>query len=171
MTEQLKPCPLCAAELPRSKGYFIHPQNDCYLSGLKLSEHSQKDIEAWNRRTTRDAQAECGKSSGEAVYQLQMHNGSWLDVSLDAYESTEGDRRRIVYAAPQHSADIDAMRQIRQALEDYHFALDTRQHGGVAGARLVCQLEDALKLHWVEGHEAQRRAAIDAALQAKGVAE
>ena len=39
--------------------------------------------------------------SGEPVYQIEQSNGSWLDVSKVAYQSTEDYRRRIVYAAPQ----------------------------------------------------------------------
>ena len=46
--------------------------------------------------------------SGEPVYQIEQSNGSWLDVSKVAYQSTEDYRRRIVYAAPQPSQPVEA---------------------------------------------------------------
>ncbi len=52
-------------------------------------------------------------SDMRAVYQLEQHNGSWLDVSKDAYDSTEEERRRVVYLrtvesdAPLVRADLE----------------------------------------------------------------
>jgi hypothetical protein len=50
----------------------------------------------------------------QAVYQLEQSNGSWLDASKDAYDSTEEERRRIVYlAAPP--IDKEAAEKLIQA--------------------------------------------------------
>jgi hypothetical protein len=53
-------------------------------------------------------------SDVQAVYQLEQSNGSWLDASKDAYDSTEEERRRIVYlAAPP--IDKEAAEKLIQA--------------------------------------------------------
>jgi len=66
----------------------------------------------------RAALAAAPAQSGEPIYQIEQHNGSWLDVSEDAYESTEENRRRIVYAAPQPSPSAVA------GLSDLHKELN-----------------------------------------------
>jgi len=38
------------------------------------------------------------------ICQIEQHNGSWLDVSIDAYESTEVSRRRIVHLIEKESS-------------------------------------------------------------------
>jgi len=47
---------------------------------------------------------------------------------------------------------------IEQAIRDYHYALDTRQHGGVAQDRAVNAICNAMGMHWTQGAEAARRA-------------
>lgn len=48
---------------------------------------------------------------------------------------------------------------IREAVADYHFALDTRQHGGVAQDRAFNVICNALGLHWQQGAELAKRRA------------
>lgn len=48
---------------------------------------------------------------------------------------------------------------IQQALRDYHFALDSRQHGGLAADQALNTIAQAMDMHWQQGKEAARRAA------------
>ncbi len=53
------------------------------------------------------------------------------------------------------------LEHIEGALRDYHFALDSRQHGGVAADHLVKAVEHAFDSHWQQGAEAARRKASE----------
>ena len=46
---------------------------------------------------------------------------------------------------------------IKCKLADYHFALDTRQHGGTASNALASDIESILATPWNPGQEAQKR--------------
>lgn len=46
------------------------------------------------------------------------------------------------------------------AIRDYHFALDSREHGGVAQDKAIKAIESALNLHWRQGEELERRKAL-----------
>lgn len=52
--------------------------------------------------------------------------------------------------------------RLKSAIRDYHYALDMRQHGGVALDRAFNAIRQALGMHWVQGEEKERRASIDA---------
>lgn len=52
---------------------------------------------------------------------------------------------------------------VHQVIRDYHFALDTRQHGGVAADQALRAIEAALGTRWVQGHELAARATPGAA--------
>ena len=109
------------------------------------------------RRTAHDAQAECGKSSGEAVGEIthSSFEGWYFHPYINWPEIGDGTK---LYAAPQHSADIDAMRaHLTASSRDTWIRLSGRPmiEGSLAHAFAVWLID----------------AAIDAALQAKGVAE
>lgn len=53
------------------------------------------------------------------------------------------------------AADRDAAAE--EALRDYYYALDNRQHGGVAADRLTKDLGRALGMSWEPGAERERR--------------
>ena len=48
---------------------------------------------------------------------------------------------------------------IRQAIADYHYALDTRQHGGVAQDHAFNSINSALGTYWRQGAELAKRRA------------
>ncbi|CAN7526531.1 hypothetical protein LJR074_003705 [Acidovorax sp. LjRoot74] len=52
-----------------------------------------------------------------------------------------------------------ALATIEQALRDYYFALDSRQHGGVAADLALNTISQAMGMRWKQGEEAARRAA------------
>jgi len=56
-------------------------------------------------------------------------------------------------------ADVARLQGVAQAIRDYHFALDTRQHGGVAQDKAFNAISQAMDMHWVQGAEAAARAA------------
>lgn len=48
--------------------------------------------------------------------------------------------------------------KVAQAVRDFHYAMDTRQHGTVAAGRALDAVQTALGMNWVLGAEAARRA-------------
>lgn len=66
-----------------------------------------------------------------------------------------------LYAAPAPAAQGDALQldAVRQAIRDYHFALDSRRHGGVAADAALGVIESVLGMGWKQGAEAAARAA------------
>ena len=66
--------------------------------------------------------------------------------------------------APADSVLEDAARleQIAEAIRDYHYALDTRKHGGVAESAAFNSICLTMGMHWEQGKEADRRTALAA---------
>lgn len=52
---------------------------------------------------------------------------------------------------------------VRQAIRDYHFALDSRMHGILAADKALKAIEAALGTHWVQGKELAARATTGSA--------
>ena len=55
MSEKLKPCPFCLAELvaTTSSTLFEHPLNECFLEGCLVSAKRPFQVYAWNTRNAR----------------------------------------------------------------------------------------------------------------------
>ena len=53
------------------------------------------------------------------------------------------------------------LKKIEQAVRDLHYALDMRQHGGVAEITAMREIQDILDLHWFQGEEKKRRDILD----------
>lgn len=66
-----------------------------------------------------------------------------------------------LYAAPPaqqfQQAVARALAPIQQAIRDYHYALDTRQHGGNAERNAFAAIRGHLGMHWKQGEEAAIR--------------
>lgn len=60
-------------------------------------------------------------------------------------------------AADSVLEDAARLAKIMQAIRDYHFALDNREHGGVAMARAWNAICDVLNMDWVQGAESAAR--------------
>lgn len=60
-------------------------------------------------------------------------------------------------AADSVLEDAAQLAKITQAIRDYHFALDNREHGGVAMARAWNAICDVLNMDWVQGAESAAR--------------
>lgn len=63
-----------------------------------------------------------------------------------------------VHKRAYFESTVPAMQKIRAAIQDYHFALDSRAHGGIAQNRAFNAICEALGMHWEQGKELQRRA-------------
>lgn len=72
-------------------------------------------------------------------------------------------RAAISLAGTPQRTLAEAPDRVRQAIRDYHFALDNRQHGGVAADTALKAIEAALGTHWVQGKELAARAATGSA--------
>lgn len=60
--------------------------------------------------------------------------------------------------APQPAARMpQELLEVQRAVRDYHFALDTRQHGGTAAHKALDAIQEALGMPWTQGREARRR--------------
>lgn len=67
-------------------------------------------------------------------------------------------------AAVTFISRIDRLLEIAEAAEaairDYHFALDCREHGGVAQDKAIKETKSALHLPWRPGEELELRKAL-----------
>lgn len=59
----------------------------------------------------------------------------------------------IIESAEQHTK----LNNIEKAIRDYHYALDIRQHGGVAQDMAIKKIESILNLPWRQGEELKNR--------------
>ena len=103
--------------------------------------------------------------SPDEVQDAQLPNGGWAPEQLAAWGVSNppaaGWRKRLAEAwriqqqlagAPQA-----ALEPVRQAVADYHYALDTRQHGDIAANCAVRAIQRALGMPWEQGQEKARR--------------
>jgi hypothetical protein len=69
-------------------------------------------------------------------------------------------------AAKQESdaGDAPVLARIRAALEEYHLALDRREHGSVAAHTLINKLQNELNMPWVQGAAPKRAQPVHAQL-------
>jgi len=73
----------------------------------------------------------------------------WLDVMKAARVALGAEQPQTVDA---EVARLDPrVSRLYDALRDYHHALDTRQHGGVAADQLVKAVETILGIPWTQG--------------------
>lgn len=56
---------------------------------------------------------------------------------------------------------VDLLAESEQAVQDYHFALDSREHGGVAQDKAFRRIQAAFDLRWQQGEETKRRQCDD----------
>lgn len=66
------------------------------------------------------------------------------------YDRQRAGWRMEVYAAPQ-PVSAEVVEAIKQAVREYHLALDKRMHGGVAQGAAMHKIEAALGMSWVQG--------------------
>lgn len=110
--------------------------------------------------------------------------GDFVGIEHHALHDARHEAKQLAKALPLYSAGIEAELQalrkkvatyeardalgwlppsalatIEQALRDYHFALDSRQHGGVAADQALNTIAQTMGMHWKQGEEAARRAA------------
>jgi hypothetical protein len=60
------------------------------------------------------------------------------------------------------AGDAPVLARIRAALEEYHLALDRREHGSVAAHTLINKLQNELNMPWVQGAALKRAQPVHA---------
>jgi len=127
------------------------------LSPLPSSLHGMQSVEApvaWK----------CGNEFAPYHHQASHINPDHRDGWNACYRAAEA---ALSAQAAEKDAVIAALLAVKQAISDYHYALDMRQHGGVAQDRAFNAICEAVGMHWWhQGEEKARRAAIDSALSA-----
>ncbi|KVH64436.1 hypothetical protein WS89_03905 [Burkholderia sp. MSMB1072] len=66
-------------------------------------------------------------------------------------------RNDLVHKSACFDEHVPTLRAIRQAIADYHYALDNQQHGGVAMGNAFDAICKAMGMQWERGKEAVRR--------------
>ena len=154
------------------------------LCGPEDHELRERVIVSITAMDEQAARAVARPEHDEAVNEVMELVGSAMDSSmkagellLDSHEKfnaqfasakslmnlVESKLRAVLVNVHAPQAQADARDAVSQAVRDYHFALDTRQHGGVAAGKALGAIQEALGLNWVQGAEASARAAIAAA--------
>jgi hypothetical protein len=75
---------------------------------------------------------------------------------------------RVCNPVAEAQPDAARLEKIRQAIRDYHYALDKRLHGGVAQSAAYRAIESAMEMPWTQGAEAAARAAVAPATPSTG---
>lgn len=113
----------------------------------KLAKQRAKGYGGWD-------DSECTREWLSKLLREHVDKGDPVDVAnFCAFLAARGEG-----IAPM--AHADARDAVTQAVRDYYFALDTRQHGGAAASTALDVIQKALGLDWVQGAEASARAAM-----------
>lgn len=73
-------------------------------------------------------------------------------VFITGIEATIAKIESFYYKPPEHMLE-----EVQEAIRDYYYALDTRQHGGVAQDKAFQRIEKIMGMCWTQGEEKQRR--------------
>lgn len=62
------------------------------------------------------------------------------------------DRSEFWEAAPDNGLELEkTVNEVKKIVQNYHLALDRRQHGGVAAGKAIKRLETLLGMYWQQG--------------------
>lgn len=85
--------------------------------------------------------------------------GMITDVAIDYANGHAVDFRIAAKAAIAFVNESSTLlSRIRAHIDDYHYALDSREHGGIAQNMAFNSICKELDAYWVQGEEAKRRA-------------
>ena len=161
-----------------------HDEHIAVAQALELIEQPIDDLSKRLIATCRHALLtwEDRKALGEAIARLQaatpaqhhvlrdlLNRRPAINVGLDlAYARWNAECYQVMGAQANAAANDTppqevAYAHVRQAIRDYHFALDSRMHGILAADKALKAIEAALGTHWVQGKELAARAAPGAA--------
>jgi hypothetical protein len=97
-----------------------------------------------------------GCETGPAIYL----DNQWMATIVGAphlgFRSVEM-AERICAAMNWETAEPPRPAAIEQAIRDYYFALDNREHGGVAANTALNRIQEILGMRWHQGEEKRRR--------------
>ncbi len=153
------------------------PDDTIIGNGAWWAEH----LTAWAKRFIKAAPtAQAAPAAGAVAGPWKDHQTREIVNQLRdcarEFHATQQLRERLLYVlgpmidwmravqAPTPAAQADSvledaaqLAKITQAIRDYHFALDNREHGGVAMARAWNAICDVLNMDWVQGAESAAR--------------
>ena len=86
----------------------------------------------------------------------------WEHAFAKEHAWAELEARPRASRVPRVLEDAARLEQIADAIRDYHYALDTRQHAGIAITSAFETISTAMGMSWAQGIEATRRAAMAA---------
>jgi hypothetical protein len=162
MTNELKPCPFCGVNLALARGYFVHPKSDCYVSELKVSARSERDIAAWNRRGATAIVASEGRPIESIADELSTARGHHLDDERDPVPTGHWwtfDRDALADFAKRvanPSTEIAALRE-RIAKQDVDIAENDALIDSLR-ERIAGMEKDAERYRWLRGEGFDRPA-------------
>lgn len=134
-------------QAPAQQGVQRLSEQDAGL--LEQAASLLEAVESDERNRGNDSTAEGTACSAHAVRRLAV-------TLLAAERATQPAR------VPRVLEDAARLEQIADAIRDYHYALDTRQHAGIAITSAFETISVAMGMSWAQGIEATRRAAMAA---------
>lgn len=84
--------------------------------------------------------------------------GPFEGVKHNALHDARHEAKQLAKVLMATQPAVQALDTVKQAIRDYHHALDTRQHGGVAASNALDAIQGVLGMHWTQGLEAEARA-------------
>lgn len=120
----------------------------CHVASLKLKSLQERGYQITGYALEKPVE-------GEQPERGFINHGGFVGWWWDGQSpQAQADARDAALAASEQ----DALRLVRQAVRDFHYALDNRKHGGVAAGAAMNAIELALNMYWQQGQEADRRA-------------
>ena len=90
---------------------------------------------------------------------MEKQTGSEGQSETSATCGSKSTVERLVMPSPAEMAEANLLiiKGVRDALRDYHYAMDSRQHGGSAAHAVVYSLQILMGMPWIQGEEKKRR--------------
>jgi len=161
------PCPFCGSNLEIAKHFsdeMWRGLHRCPVVGAIQFDWGDKDriTARWNRRQPPAVAVPEGwklvpinPDEHQEMEGGRAHSAPYMAIESDLNAATSIYRAMVSAAPPAPQAD--PLAPIRQAIADYHYALDTRQHGGAAMDRALSTIAIMLGMTWFPGSEKARR--------------
>lgn len=85
--------------------------------------------------------------------------GEFVGIKHHALYDAQHEAKQLARVLATTQSAVQEMNAIKQAIREYHFALNSRMHGGVAAGNAIRSIEAALGMDWKQGKEAETQAA------------
>lgn len=140
----------------------------CKKTGFSLSHVKNLEVLSGASPVVHDMVREGKVSATQAVKTVKTKGAGATEVLQTAVTNAEASGKKKATAkhvdpAPSPLAQVASIRwktvgpQIQQAIRDYHYALDKREHGGAAAATALGSIMGVLEMPWQVGVERTNR--------------